>query len=426
MERSVLTTQIGSLLEALHPDGAAAAAQLVTAADAATATAQLPPDGIAWVCPPRGRRRAARRELERAGLVVEGAWIAVPASGPRQLVPLEPWALRRALADSPLRRLRGLPGWGLGAIAEAARSVGIVARRSEARPALQWLEHAAAGRDALPIVRRSWSGAGVLLVLRDGRLVKTASSSEAQALVELGPGAREAGAAVPRVLFSGAAGKRFVLTLDPVPGVLAASLLSGRPGRVADVVTRVSTWLERWHSLTRVERRLSKEDVDRYVLEPLRRLGSAVPADYAHWVAHRAHHLVGADAPLAAAHNDLTTWNVLVDGERVGVVDWEAAAAEAFPLVDLEYFAVDAVATARRLPRAEAFRLCAGREHAEGRLVCALRERIARSLDVPAPLAELARHAAWLGHAANESERPDARRDEAFATIVGLLAATVA
>ena len=110
-----------------------------------------------------------------------------------------------------------------------------------------------------------------------------------------------------------------------------------------------------------------------------------------------------------------------MDDARVGVVDWEAARTDALPLVDVEYFAVDAVATAQGLSRDRAFDICA-----TGELVPELRARIAASLEVPPPIAELARHAAWLDHAANESERPAAARDQAFAAIVARLAATVA
>lgn len=425
MERSVLTTRIGSLLEALHPDAAAGPGEIVTTADPAVAAARLPPSGIAWVSPPRGRRRAARRALRRAGLVVEGTFVVVPSSAPRELVPLEPWALRRALDDSARHRLGRFAGHAVGLIEEAAPSVGIVARHAVGRPALEWLGDAAARRTGLPIIRSSWTGSGVALLLGDGRVVKTALPSEESALQELGPQAREAGAATPRVLFAGKAGGRFVLTLDPVPGVPAAPFLRGRPARLVEVVERVTGWLERWQQLTRIERPLSEADMDRYVLGPIRRLGSVVPDAYARWLARHAETLVGERAPLAAAHHDLTTWNVLVDGGRIGVLDWEAATAQALPLVDLEYFAVDAVATARRLPRAEAFRVCARADAAEGRLVGQIRERMMRSLDIPEPLAELSRHAAWLGHAANECERPMNRRDGAFAAIVGRLASSV-
>ena len=48
--------------------------------------------------------------------------------------------------------------------------------------------------------------------------------------------------------------------------------------------------------------------------------------------------------PAVLAHNDLGSWNVIVDGTTFGAVDWESARAAALPLWDLLYFLVDALA----------------------------------------------------------------------------------
>lgn len=56
---------------------------------------------------------------------------------------------------------------------------------------------------------------------------------------------------------------------------------------------------------------------------------------------------VGA-VPAVIAHNDLATWNVLVDGDDFTVIDWEFARPAGPPLWDLLYFATDALSVAAR------------------------------------------------------------------------------
>lgn len=49
--------------------------------------------------------------------------------------------------------------------------------------------------------------------------------------------------------------------------------------------------------------------------------------------------------PAVLQHNDLGTWNVVVDGRDFVVVDWESACGAGFPLWDLVYFLADALPT---------------------------------------------------------------------------------
>jgi Phosphotransferase enzyme family len=67
---------------------------------------------------------------------------------------------------------------------------------------------------------------------------------------------------------------------------------------------------------------------------------------------------LGADAELLTAcadvgavlqHNDLGSWNIVVDASSFGAVDWEAAREHGLPLWDLAYFLVDAIATLDRV-----------------------------------------------------------------------------
>jgi hypothetical protein len=48
--------------------------------------------------------------------------------------------------------------------------------------------------------------------------------------------------------------------------------------------------------------------------------------------------------PAVLQHNDLGSWNVVVDGERFTALDWEAARTHGFPLWDLWYLLADALA----------------------------------------------------------------------------------
>ena len=132
--------------------------------------------------------------------------------------------------------------------------------------------------------------------------------------------------------------------------------------------------------------------------------------------------MVGRSLPFAAAHNDLTTWNILLDGTDIGIVDWEAADREALPLVDLDYLVVDAVATARHTRRDDAFAACAG-NGPDAQLARRVRHELESAIGIDEDVAELVRHACWLGHAGNEAARalPDAPRP--FLSILAAVAA---
>jgi hypothetical protein len=231
-------------------------------------------------------------------------------------------------------------------------------------------------------------------------------------LQELGPSVDRAGAHVPTVVYHGAAGNRAALVEPLLPGERVSSLLRRRPSRLHAIVAQVAEWLSRWHAETRVTRPLTEEDLQRLVLAPLEAVAPQLPdgAAYAERVESLGRALVGRDVPFAAAHNDLTTWNLLLAGDVLSVVDWEAAEAEGLPLVDLEYLVVDATAAAGRIERDHAFRTAP-------RDAC---DDAVRRLGIAADVAELARHACWLGHARNDLARTG--RDSPFLAIVRSLA----
>jgi hypothetical protein len=373
-----------------------------------------------------------RAELRRQGLRVVGSWLPIPHSRPRILLPLAPVsvAARRRLAEAlPGGVLMRIASWcPTRVLEELAPGVGLLAQLPGARPALAWLEDI--GVDEPVVLLSSWHEPDDRLVLvGEQSVVKTSRAGadhdprrEASTLRELGPGARRAGARVPDILFTGAASRRTALVEDALSGSRAAEHLRRHPSRLDDVVTKVADWLAHWHIETRVPRLFTPNDLERLILAPARALAPHIPdgAEYVERLDRLGRSLCGTSVPFAAAHNDLTTWNLLVGGEALAVLDWEAAEREALPLVDIEYFVVDAVSTARRTSRATAFQLCSdhGRYTRLGR---SLRDNLRSRLGLEPAVAELARHACWIHHARNEHGRA-AGAERPFLEIVARLA----
>jgi hypothetical protein len=439
MPTSKATSSLIFLIEAFHPDGAAeGAADVLTrhgsARSAPWALEELSGDAVAWVSVRPGGRRRARRRLRRAGLRVAGSWLAVPPRAPRALVPLSGTTrpvrsrIAASLSSRGWRAVLRLPA---GLVEEIGPGVGLVVQRADARPTFAWLD--ATGLHPPVVVSAGWHDpAEGLLLHGEGSLVKSSRpgagrdpGAEAAALRRLGPAARAAGAAVPRVVYAGRAGRRLALAEEVIAGERVAGLLRRRPDRLAGVLQEIGDWIAGWHEQTRVTRPFSADDLERFVLAPMRAAAPLLPAgtDYADRVAELGRELVGIGLPFSAAHNDLTTWNVLFGSGGLAIVDWEAAEPEALPLVDLDYLIVDAVAAARRIAREEAFARCAG-EGADARLADDLRDALCARLDLSFEATELARHACWLGHARNEAVRPPGREARPFLTILRSIAAT--
>jgi hypothetical protein len=440
MSTTEATSSLFALVEALHPDGAAAVpSDVIISRDASQGAVRrladaLAPNSIAWIAVRPGGRRRARRRLRRAGLRVSGSWLALPLRSPRALVPIEGVSstIRSTIGGSlPVaRRWRVALRTAGTLLEEAVPGVGLVVQTSDSKPALAWL--ADVGSAGPVAVSSGWHDPGEGLVLHGTRVVVKSSrpgarrdpSLEGAALRQLGGAAREAGALVPDVLYEGTAGRRLALAEAVVPGNRAAELLRERPARLASFLGEVAEWLARWHEGTRLPRPFSDVDIERLVLAPGRAVAPlfAGGQDYVDRLAELGRAHVGRTMPFAAAHNDLTTWNILIGSGRLAVVDWEVAEREAPPLVDLEYAMVDAVAAARGTTHDDSFvRLAASGEDAA--LVEQLRQKLRERLGVEAGTAELARHACWLGHARNEADRPKAGSPRPFLAIVEALAA---
>lgn len=412
---------------------------------------RLTGDALVYVLVPPGKRRRARHALRRVGLEIEVALAHVPTvESSRYLVPLErrggSAAFGRVVAVWPRRRrllavfLR-LP-WASGVLGRLLPSVALVARRPGARPLAQWASAlvddgvrrqvaalVTSGRAecdrvavlAFPGSSEEGSVVGKVRAGGSGRLER-----EVEALTGLGTAARAAGAAVPEPIGLRALGSHSVLFETGLAGESAAALLASRPNRLTAVLELVADWLDRWHRATLVERTVQEQELDSAVLAAAEVLLPHLQNGerYVSWLRERCAVLAGAAIPCVATHNDLTMFNVLVGTGRLGVVDWEEANEGGLPLTDFFYAAVDAVAAAARYAnRMDAFEACfapAGRRFQQ---IAQFRRRLTETTGASAELSELAFHACWLRHAANERLREASDPHPPFLAIVQRLAA---
>jgi hypothetical protein len=349
---------------------------------------RLPPDAVALLrLPARARAAVASEgELELGPAVLEIGGRLVPAE--RGAVR---WALGAVPASARGRLAAVAPGWALGLAAPAA-----IARPPGSRPLGAWLRAHGTGTSVVAA-----PGAAFLL---DGERLRVAAKvgagpparrelTEARALAELGPAARAAGADVPEVVEEGELGGRLLIVTTGVEGRPGSVLLAERPGRRDALVARIADWLLRWNLATATEAMLSRELLEREVLAPARAVGTLVPD-----LERLARAVEGRPVKLVAAHNDLTTANVLVGDGRLAVLDWDTAAPRALPLTDLFY----AVADAEAATRGFANRVAATSEEHE--------RRFKDALGLDDAVADLCFHACWLRHAANESLRDQQAR----------------
>jgi hypothetical protein len=393
------------------------------------AAARLDANAVLWVIGPRRWRRRAERDLREAGLALLDSVLTVPPwPDSAHLVPLSPATLRHAgprhLGLSPMRATCAAAlaqtGPGRALLRRAAPGCALLAARRPAPEPLRWL--AKLDGNGVPGTATASLGprtdAQVAVVLRftsTGRspdlVVKAALDAaggerlkrERAALAELGPEATRAGAAIPLLL---PAVSPWLLATNVLPGRAAATELARDPKRIETIVGAVATWLRSWTASTASNAVASQELLDRTLLAPARRVAEGDgKAEYVEALQVLGRRMEGRALVLTAAHNDLTMSNVLIAGDRLGIVDWEQGANDALPLLDLWYALADAVARARRITHAHAVEtLVANRARGLAALTRIPAEH-ARALALSTDQALLAFHACWLHHAANELDR---------------------
>jgi phosphotransferase family enzyme len=214
----------------------------------------------------------------------------------------------------------------------------------------------------------------VLRHVRDGTLtgvakvgagpsVEPPGVGEAEALRTLAPVAAAAGLVVPTVLDERTVNGLPVTIESAVPGKVAADVIARRPSDAGGILERLTEHLARWNEQTFA--------------------GTSV-----------------------AVHQDLTMANVLVDDERLGLVDWASSRPDGLPLTDFFYAALDARAAVDGYrDRVNALRECFSPNGDWFTRVGTLEAAVTRRLGIDSELADRAFMACWENHAANEQRR---------------------
>jgi hypothetical protein len=317
-----------------------------------------------------------------------------------------------------------------------------VARRAAAPPIADWIGRltAAEGKLLPPVLVTSGRGddeRGVALSLdvRDAKRIAVAKvrrragaelEHEAANLAAFGAAARAAGAEVPTVLAPPrAVGETRVLVESGLAGDSAAAMLAAHPRFFSGVVSLLADWLERWQVQTVVRGRLAAEQLECLVVAPAEEILASLPGgeSYRGWLAACCRDAVADPVPLVAAHNDLTMFNILVDNDRLGVVDWEAASNGQLPLADFVYAVADAAAAVEGyVDRAGVLDECFGNAGRFTEVVSRLQGRLCAATMASDAVARLSFHACWLHHAVNEQRTGRVGADAPFLAIVQRLA----
>ena len=200
-----------------------------------------------------------------------------------------------------------------------------------------------------------------------------------------------------------------------LPGEVAATVLHGRPGRLEAVLERVAEWLARWHELTAEASTLTGSELERELLGPAAAVGrraSRMETGTSAWIGERCAEAEGTVMPRVAVHNDLTMWNVLVDGAELGVVDWEGAGRRDGPS------ATSSTPRSTRSPppvptasRLAAFEQCFSPGAPHEATVARLHARLVEALGVTREQATLCFHACWLRQALDGRRTDPADRE---------------
>lgn len=395
----------------------------------------LSPDGVLYVLPPPHQSKALSRLVTENNLCIECSVIHHPDwNSSRYLIPLEPepieYGFGALVPTSSWRRFGARVVLSMAFGRQRAREflshVALVARRPGARRTCEWLFQHNKGtvHKGTWLLSSSWRGvAGGTVVaysfqaghklpktvvkIATNPIQKAALAKEVANLEQLGPDATRAGASVPQVLCYQEVQGRVMLFESAVQGQVLSTLVAQNPHRLSIYIDSVARWLEQWNQATKQIRALKIEDIDNLLLAPAKCIANQLEngETYLDWLTQRGMQLVGLPLPFVAAHNDLTTTNILRDdSELLGIVDWEAANSMCLPLGDLLYAFTDGVTALPNFGnRFDAFQSCfvTGGVHSEH-----LQKLIRRSMSVlglSGEFYDLYLHACWLHHAANEA-----------------------
>ncbi len=397
--------------------------------ETANAATQLAPGRVLWIIADRGHRSRALRAARRAGLVVIDRVLTVsPWPESTHLVPLDPAAVRHAgtrhlgLSPKVSAVMAQLCRTELGRrlLTRMANGCAIVATRppsSERFGRLEAIDGIGVATSTVTISPRTDARVAVAMRFpygsRDPDLaVKIALDQpgldrlqrEREALLAYGRTAAQAGAAVP---FPRHAPSGAVLASDALRGQPASALMAHSPDRRGDVIGAVASWLLAWNRATLGSTAATEEVVERWLLDPLKRILAAKPStvQYADSVRRLADRLVGSPVATVVVHNDLTMSNVLLDAGNIGIVDWEAADGAGPPLLDLWYMLADGVSRSWRIGHTSAVKLLVARSPSIPNMLSDLPGAHASSLGLSDDQVRLGFHACWLGHADDEVQR---------------------
>lgn len=400
------------------------------------------PDSIVYVHVPVAFRSRVLHRLQQAGLLVDffinlPSWedtrylVSLDYAAAKYalsfLIPTRRWKRKLLLGALHLPRGRTLLGWIL-------PGASLIAHPGRARPFLDWVhyldsEEPRLERAIVSLSLRERQGSIVIHGLSTGtspaNVTKLSwnhegasrTATEGERLVEQGPSAHRAGARVPDVRVTQQIGDVSVLVESVISGRPAAAILAAHPRRLAPILGQVVDWLIAWNRLTKAERYVGGSEIEQWVRAWVHDISFTLAdsSDYLRWISLRCGEIT-APVPLVATHNDLTTWNVLVDErDGLGIVDWQEARPDGLPLVDFFYVLVDAVTAARlAVDRLSAFQQCFAPTGVYRELTRQLLARLRQDVDVPIDAIDLCLHVCFLGHAANERKQTTGGRSQPF------------
>jgi hypothetical protein len=400
-------------------------------AAAADVARTLPDSGTAVIIAPAVARRRLARALRAHGFRTVALYLHLPSFA--QTVFAVP--LRNAMLRYVVERLIGRKSWRrsallmltrvpcVSALALLAPSTGVVMRRGNLGAGLEWL----GVRDGILQLPHQGRTGAVVHGFDSGphpsviAKIRTSPGASTSAGDAVRAGAATMGIRVPRVLRQVTLNGASATVEEALTGRPAASALAARGDEHAlqllrDLEQLLLQWSRASLGPPLLEPRLERETIDRAkALQPI----VDVQGSYVEHLETLLRNDVG--GRVVAAHNDLTTWNILVDDKgSLALLDWDEADAEGLPLADFAYAAVDVLTVAGDGDRVTAYRRCFGAGSVSTSVGEAL-GRLATVAQLTPATAELCLHACWLRHASNEHARGE--RSTPFLEIVREVAA---